>query len=285
VGWTPNGDQLLVDTSDGPELVSLSGAVREFPFADLCEYPCAGLEGYALSPDGQKLAFARGYPDTDNGTVIAIMDLSTGRIHELQSTYATNPPSGVQCSESTACGGSAGAPHWSPDGSRLVFERQHMSPDGDSQWTSAALFVVDADGGNLRRITPPGFFAIDPSWSPDGSLITFANAPFVVSKDRTRVTGQVLDVYTVRADGTQLHQLTNDGDAGRPDWTRDGRIVFARGLETDRPRLWIMDADGSAQVRIGSSLADLSAAGCVACMYPLDFQGGGPADAVWQRSP
>ncbi|HEX6655576.1 MAG TPA: hypothetical protein VF153_05125 [Candidatus Limnocylindria bacterium] len=283
--WLPDGSRLLVEINGVPKLVSLSGKAEPLTDQSLCDYPCVPelmIGPAAFSPDGQRFAYTRQYPDTTNGTVITILNLRTGQIRQLSSTYATNPP-GFQCNKVTTCEGWADAPAWSPDGKQLVFNRQHMSPDGDSQWTSAAVFVVDADGNNLRRITPPGFFAIDPSWSPDGSRITFVNAPFKTINDGKTADLQSIDVYTVRPDGSDLQQLTTDGDSGRPDWTTAGRIVFARNLNSDSPTLWIMDADGSHQARIlGNVLAEEWAAGCITCMFPLDAQPGGPVDALWQ---
>jgi Tol biopolymer transport system component len=299
LAWTPNGQKLLVDgfgtpTKVGPResglrLVDLAGNTQQLSNPYLCDYPCVpelSIGPGAFSPDGNQLAFTRQYPDRDYGSVISILNLRTGQIQELASTFATEPAGGEHCHELTSCEGTADAPAWSPDGRRLLFDRQHMSPDGDSKWTSAALYVVDANGSNLQRITPPGFFAIDPSWSPDGSRITFLNAPWGISRDGTHATDPTLDVYTVRPDGSDLQQLTYDGISGRPDWTTAGRIVFARHLDTTSPDAWIMDADGSHQARIlGNILAEMGAAGCQACIYPLDAQSGGPTDALWQPQP
>ncbi|MGD9049234.1 MAG: DPP IV N-terminal domain-containing protein [Anaerolineae bacterium] len=63
-------------------------------------------------------------------------------------------------------------PVWSPDGERVAFvRRQH------DHWE---IYVVDADGGNLRRLTntpdgPDGTVAnsVAPAWSPDGNYIAF----------------------------------------------------------------------------------------------------------------
>ena len=55
----------------------------------------------------------------------------------------------------------------SPDGTRIAFDSDR---DGER-----AVYVADADGGDVRRITGDGFAAI-PSWSPDGRTIAFVRA-------------------------------------------------------------------------------------------------------------
>ena len=99
------------------------------------------------------------------------------RLRQLTRFNASRP-------HSTSVGGSA----WSPDGKRLVFEAG-TSPRGEPA-NSLALFVVNADGSGLRRLTPWSLNAGDrPDWSPDGELILF-KAP---------AKGQHGNLYTIEA--------------------------------------------------------------------------------------
>jgi len=56
-------------------------------------------------------------------------------------------------------------PSWSPDGKQLVF----TGYDGGL----SDLFVVNADGTNLHRLTNDKYADLEPSWSPDGKTIAF----------------------------------------------------------------------------------------------------------------
>jgi Tol biopolymer transport system component len=58
---------------------------------------------------------------------------------------------------------------------------------------------MNADGTDQRRLTIDLGITNSPSWSPDGKHILF-------NAERT---GN-FDLYLMRADGTDLHQLTTD---------------------------------------------------------------------------
>jgi TolB protein len=83
------------------------------------------------------------------------------------------------------------SPVWSPDGRQVALvRRQH------DHWE---IYVVDADGGNPRRLTdtprkPGGALAnsVSPAWSPDGQYIAFLT-------DRTGW----WEIWVMRADGTK----------------------------------------------------------------------------------
>jgi hypothetical protein len=273
IGWSPDGKRLLIQDGLGLVLSEPTGSVRK-TYRDLCAYPCAGIETFSFSPDGTQLAFVRAYPDVENSTVIAILDLASGEVAELASTRTTN--GSEQCWISPTCEGFDDTPRWSPDGRSLVFARQVMSPEPGSPWTSAAIYVVNPDGSDLHRVTPQGWTAIDPSWSPDGSQLVFINTVMIVNDAHTSVTDMRYDIYTVGPNGAGLRRLTRGGVSARPEWTADGRLTFAHQDEN-----WIMDADGGNQAVLGTSLSELTAAGCVTCIYPLETG----TDAFWQPVP
>jgi WD40-like Beta Propeller Repeat len=126
-------------------------------------------------------------------------------------------------------------PAWSQDGRRIAF----TTPDSA---TTGSIFVMYADGSALREIYSDEQNArIGPSsWSPDGSEIAF-----------TRWTDGVgSNVYTIDPDGTDLTPLTDDDMSSDPAWSPDGsRIVYARD-----DGLYVMDADGTSNVKIPGTL-------------------------------
>jgi Tol biopolymer transport system component len=59
-------------------------------------------------------------------------------------------------------------PAWSPDGSRIAFQG-HGNQQGED------IYVVDANGGHLRRLTSDPANDTWPAWSPNGNTIVYVN--------------------------------------------------------------------------------------------------------------
>jgi hypothetical protein len=287
LGWSSDGSRFLYAGPPGLIVSDASGATQQSFGSDVtCPHQpkdqptrldyCTMQDGFSFSPDGTRVAFVRGYGNLNGLSVIAILDLASGTVRELAATKATNRSE--QCQANQKCQGMNDTPRWSPDGRSLVFARQTMSPESGSSWTSAAVFTIGVDGTGLRRVTPTGMYAFDPTWSPDGATIAFVNTVMVVNAKRTTVTDMLDDVYVIRADGTDMRRLTDDGISYGPRWTVTGRLVIGRDSWN-----WAMDADGSNAARLDFDLGQLTAAGCVVCSYPgPDLRVG---SAWWQPVP
>lgn len=98
---------------------------------------------------------------------------------------------------------------WSPDGRTVVFVRTGSTADGD-------LWVVDVVTGVEREflggaITDP---LRHPSWSPDGRYLAFTSVHEPSPSGNYR-----RQIYTVRADGSDLRRRTTDElDKEQPTW-------------------------------------------------------------------
>ncbi|HWI59614.1 MAG TPA: hypothetical protein VNZ22_20465, partial [Bacillota bacterium] len=107
-------------------------------------------------------------------------------------------------------GGSNMSPAVSPDGSKVAMI---LSKDG---WTD--LYVANADGSDLRRLTKSKEDESSPCWSPDGKWICFA----AKLKERRAL-------CKVSPAGGEIQRIPTSGvlNPTEPDWSPDGEwIVF-----------------------------------------------------------
>ena len=202
-------------------------------------------------PQGQ-LAFTV-YPDAGGAPEIFVINLDGSERHQL-----------------TDNGVNDNLPDWSPDGTRLLEQRNlhdttygvmTMDPDGDHphqvsndsnddgypSWTpdgrilvasyresNSKIFVMDANGGNATRLSNTDAIAdYNPAMSPDGNKIAYES-----EQSGSR------EIWVMDTNGGNKTRLTYDDNFdGQPAWSADSSvIVFNRSLNSND--LWSIDAAG-----------------------------------------
>jgi Tol biopolymer transport system component len=164
-------------------------------------------------------------------------------------------------------------PAWSPDGTRILFERANQE-----------IWVMNADGSGATNLTNDPSFDGQYAWSPDGSKVAFASNRhgnfeiFVMNADGTGATaltdnpaqetspawspdGAMLafvcqrggsddEICVMNADGSNVLQLTDNSASDQsPKWSRDGRIAFISRRDGNN-EIYVMNADGTGQTNL-----------------------------------
>lgn len=196
----------------------------------------------AWSPDGERIAYAA---PKDGGIDIYVYTPGTDQTDFI----------GTSSDDFT--------PIWSPDGASIAFTSYRTS--------TSQLFVMDADGQNVRAITDDASGIANAVWSPDGTRLAYTRiasgditTAFVIDADGTNLV-DMGPVYTYapplswspdgtqvvlsqdgnlaikNADGTDPQVIATDINRETPAWSPDGaRIVYSAG-----GNLVLSSADGS----------------------------------------
>jgi Tol biopolymer transport system component len=190
----------------------------------------------SLAPDGRTVAFVRTGQGSASWFELYAMNTDGSDLRRLTS-------------------GEVRSPEFSPDGTRIAFEREGRAPPDENGFRRQTfqIAVVNLDGTGERVLGPaPEEHAHNPSFSPDGTRIVFETDNGI----------KVMD-----ADGTDVVELPRTGGevyGSGPVFSPDGTQIAFAGSGPRGRGVYFMGTDGSG-VRV----------------VPLDFTGVMPS-IDWQ---
>jgi Tol biopolymer transport system component len=128
------------------------------------------------------------------------------------------------------------APHWSPDGTHIVFGTV-------GELGLAVIATIRADGNDFRTLTTPVWDALNAEYTPDGKHIVFM----------TTQGGFVSVIWIMDTDGKHQRRLSDPKlEAAPPDVSPDGRQVVFNNHQNapGQSDLFKMNLDGTGVIRL-----------------------------------
>jgi Tol biopolymer transport system component len=308
--WSPDGSKLVfISERDGNRevyVVNVSGGTQT-----RLTNNTAVERAPEWSPGGSKIAFGSTRTSVDkiwtmNPDGSSQTQLTTGASSdynpkwspdETKLTYTSGTQIGVINADGTnqhnATSGTAWwneFPVWAPDSNRILFIG-HCPYGCSPPVYSEELFVVNADGTNLARLTTTDAGEGDHGWTPDGTKIIFSTyvnsnrEVYVMNADGTGQTnltnnsanegGGVIspagnkiaftsdrnsfgnEIFSMKADGTGRKMLTDSTqEEYAPVWSPDGtRIAYSSALIYGPHDIYVMKPDGTGQTRLTNNTA------------------------------
>ena len=271
--WSPDGTQIVfsskrdatVETNENAEIYLMKADGSDV--RRLTNLPESHDINATFSPEGTHIVFTSAV-------------YGVGRIHRMRVDGSQ-----LELVADANTSGSSDILDWSPDGTRLLISRTHQSSDPDIYSIAAPpntsrvdrvtsfvatemmadlsrdgseivfvsdregenkIYIMNADGSGVRRLTNTEFNELSPAWSPDASRVAFEHGG----------TGK-LQIYVVGRDGSDIRQITDHpGGCGRAAWSPDGEwLAFQCGLHpvTD---IYVAHADGSDNLRLTPLMND-----------------------------
>jgi len=155
--WTPDGRRIIF-TSSRTGKAQLWEVPSEGGRARRVRSNAASESQSDVSPDGRQLAFLS---DLDGPPKLLVQDLETGAVQEL-----------VRHGDDTILGN----PHWSPDGTRIVFS---------SDWPRGhRIYVVDVPSQEVRRMSREALGGCEPRFTRDGREVVYVSRGFMAPRSR-----------------------------------------------------------------------------------------------------
>lgn len=134
----------------------------------------------------------------------------------------------------------AAVPYWSPEGNRIAFM-------GRAPGKSWQVYLVPADGGTPRTVSPEDRNHGDPSWSPDGLSLAFGAEPFLEADNAGGVF--ILDLRSNR-----VSRVPGSERMYSPHYSPDGRYIAVQTSDSLKQLLFDLKTQDWGELTSGSTI-------------------------------
>jgi len=164
----------------------------------------------SFSPNGKRLAFCSSMEGNANSEIYVTSSDGQERARNITNNEAIDT-----------------APTWSPTSREIAF----ISDRGGTP----QVYVMDAEGANVRRISFGGNHFDSPAWSPAGDRLVYVS----------RV-ANVFDLFLHNLRKNEVSKLTESNARNEsPCWSPDGRHIIFSSNRSGTIQLYVIDYDGA----------------------------------------
>jgi len=258
--WSPGGDRLAFTANEGegkdakPQIFVLpmsGGEARKISDAP------NGIEQFAWRPDGKEIAYVTSDEPENKKEIEKHNDAFEVGDNDYLTTEAPQPShiwlmpadggkakrltSGAWSLPKSAPPSSPASPiSWSPDGKWLLFTRQEHPHQGNADLTT--LLVLNAETGEMRKLTKHEKFESFGMFSPDGSRIAY----WYPRDGDPNNENEIFVTPATGGDGTDATRAI-DHDLMRAIWMPDGDALLVGGNDGTEVSVWLQPLNGPAK--------------------------------------
>lgn len=162
----------------------------------------AGMRHPTIAPDNSRIVFSMA---NASGQQLFSVSMDGKNLKELTKTSLNHWPA------------------FSPDGKYLAF--------GSSREGDFDIYIMDAGGSGVQRVTHSRGLDMRPDWSPDGKRLAFTS-----NRDGNYY------IYVIDSDGRNTRRITHNGERDDfPSWHPDGKRLVFIGERSGRTDLYLVD--------------------------------------------
>lgn len=207
-----------------------------------------GVEQFAWSPNGKRLAFTQRDADTEQEEKMKKekRDWVVQDVWKYSHLYAIDVEKnskGIRPVKRLTKGNFQVTDiNWSPDGATIAFTHQ-VTPSADV-WTTSDISTVPSDSGAVKSLVAMKGMDANPVFSPDGQSIAF------VSDGGEAKWASASDIYVVASAGGQPKKLseTFDRQPGIMKWSPDSKEIYFGETDHTTSRIFAMPLNGKPRV-------------------------------------
>ena len=256
--WSPEGDRLAFEAMDisakDPKLQLFVLPMSGGEARKLTDAP-NGVEQFAWRPNGQDIAYVTSDEPENKKDIEKHNDAFEVGDNDYLASGPETPShlwivaadggktrrltSGAWSLAKSAPPSSPASPiNWSADGKSILFTRQEHPHFGDADLTT--LQILDAESGEIRKVTQHEKFESYGLFSPDGSRIAY----WYPREADPNNENEIFVTQTSGGDGASATHAI-DHNLARVIWMPDGNSLLVGGHDATQTSMWLQPLNGA----------------------------------------